>query len=969
MNDATFLVRVGAGLYLDSNGDIRPGPDAALPTYTVAGGGLPVSPETVKKAFDGIARGLPDPSDPKTREKLGRLGVLDDSMKILHEFGEIAGALGKVVGFVGFAVDVAKVLGLLKDGPSAVEQLVERHYQDLDRRLKGMEARWQLQDVRNMRVDLHVALLAVDAYLEELGQGVVNQANLQSKLLQLHGAHEKAADAVGRMLDPSTWLSGFNHDDYTRVWPWIPWPGLYRMPAGLAAPNTLHPENYARVYEQAELVFDHRAMIPGATHAVLSYLTLIKAMSPEYRSTGEFDDYLLGFADALETLTVHMRAAGLARTVHVDGNFGPLRANEVIDPVLGPPRVAPTCNRWSVGAVDLRAHTNDYWDGLEARARTVYQALGLTPDWLTNVYPLNQLPDRLGPLWTRWTAPAVLTRATEPVTNEPIYPITNVDECIAAANAQAEADYLDLLFTSGYLNLVHLVALLRHSATEPDRSETVTAKLFTSHAAVTHEQVEVITRPVLAAPIETTADRENRITRLGVDVTTQPLERERPLPYRITLCTMPSASGSEWREPDWSQMQTARYVPRTVTELGGAERPTMALELRTAAPTSEVELIAGTSPAQSRHATGTATLVADTFDWWIPVGVPHSSPVWQDEARLGLRLAEALAGAGQRGGREGAGQGAGSGGARPTGGGAAGGDAAMQSAFGARVGASAVLTGPASRDLADVILDDIDPATVGGQHRDVRREQEVLLRWELSWTADRMSVRLASRPEDRNYVVFLVIQEKLGPSGQWLHTAVKLPVDGQLTYLPKTFLDEERAANERAHRLLTDLNRRYAKSVPAGPKGPGPVLAELSPAVAGTPTGMATLLAAAEAHAPELLREVLRDHDHHDPDLDRRLAALLGVETAGVETAGVEIAGVEIAGVETAEPGAAPAPASADVLIPAERSAAPPRTGAATPAPRTEAETERALDTGDEDPADAPARRRGIRRLLSRRRG
>ncbi|MFB9236286.1 hypothetical protein ACFFWC_12120 [Plantactinospora siamensis] len=869
MSDAAFLVRIGAGLYLDSNGMIRPGPDTALPTYTVSNGSLPVSPDTVKKVFDGIAKGMPDPSDPKTREKLGRLGVLDDTMKLLHAIGEIASVLGKVVAVVGFAVDVAKILGLLKDGPSAVEQLVERRYQDLDRRLKGMEIRWQLQDVRNMRVDLHNALLAVDGYLEELGMGVVNQANLQVKLLEVHNAHQKAADAVGRLLDASTWLSGFNRDDYTRVWPWIPWPGMYHMPVGVPAPNTLHPENYARFYDQAELVFDHRAMVPGVTYGVLSYLTLIKAMSPEYRSTGEFDDYLLGFADALEGLTEQMRATGLGRTVHVDGNFTPLRASEVIDPIFGPPRVGPLCYRWSAGAMDLRAHTNDYWDALEAEARVIFQSLGITPGWLTNTYPLNQLPDRLGPMWARWTAPAVLGRATEPVTDEPIYPILNIDECIAAANAQAEQDYLDLLFSSGYLNLAHLVALLRHNATEPDRSETVTGRVFVSHASATHAPVSVTVRPLLSEPIEATGDRESRVTRLGVDVVTQPLERERPLPYRITLCTMPSASGSTWLEPDWSQMQHPQYRPKEITELGGTTRTVMALELHTSTPTSEVELIAGASPVQTRQASGTATLLADTFDWWIPTATVSAAPVWQEQARMGLRDAAAIAGA--VGGAGAAGGSAGSGG---TGGGGGGGGGVDPAAFGKLVGASAVLNGPAARDLADVILDDVDPAATGGQHRDIRREQQVQLQWQLTWTADRMSIKLTGRPEDRNYVAFLVAQEKLGPSGQWLHTAFKLPVDGQLTYLPKDFFDRERAANERAHKLLTDLNNRYAKSVPVGPKGPGPLVAAISPAVSGTPEGLAAFLEAAATHEPELLREVLRDHDHHAPELDRRLDGL-----------------------------------------------------------------------------------------------
>ncbi len=76
----------------------------------------------------------------------------------------------------------------------------------------------------------------------------------------------------------------------------------------------------------------------------------------------------------------------------------------------------------------------------------------------------------------RWTPPAILERYEDQDSIEAPrtrYRITNPEECAAAANAQAKADHADLLYSSGYLNLVHLAATLRQEATDPDHSQTV----------------------------------------------------------------------------------------------------------------------------------------------------------------------------------------------------------------------------------------------------------------------------------------------------------------------------------------------------------------------------------------------------------------------------------------------------------------------------------------------------------------
>ena len=52
------------------------------------------------------------------------------------------------------------------------------------------------------------------------------------------------------------------------------------------------------------------------------------------------------------------------------------------------------------------------------------------------------------------------------------------------------------------------------------------------------------------------------------------------------------------------------------------------------------------------------------------------------------------------------------------------------------------------------------------------------------WDGARLDFSVKGDPADRSYVVYAVVEEGLTGSGQVLHTAVKLPINGLLTYVP-----------------------------------------------------------------------------------------------------------------------------------------------------------------------------------------
>ena len=107
-------------------------------------------------------------------------------------------------------------------------------------------------------------------------------------------------------------------------------------------------------------------------------------------------------------------------------------------------------------------------------------------------------------------------------------------------------------------------------------------------------------------------------------------------------------------------------------------------------------------------------------------------------------------------------------------------------------------------------------------------QSEIHIDYTLRWQGDRLTVSLRNnRPtEDRNYVVYVVVEEVLG-SGEVLHTTARVPITGELTYVPRSFFDQEREALAKTARFFRDLAQRYAKSLrdiprPGGPGDPDP---------------------------------------------------------------------------------------------------------------------------------------------------
>ncbi|MDQ6670907.1 MAG: hypothetical protein M3069_09190, partial [Chloroflexota bacterium] len=374
---AEFSVNLGGGLYMDSNGVLSHGPVPGKPVYGTPGGGLPVNFDTLTKTFSGLAKALPNNDDPKSSEEsrkkfddvLDAIGMLasdkEDLINALQAIGTVASVIGSVVPIVGAALAVLTLLlGLFKDGPSPLEVLVNRRFDDLARQIKALETQITQRDMREQRSVISAALAAFADYVQELKNTPPDASALLFRQQDMRTHVYDAGIAVRRLLDASFWLASFSANEYNAVWPFLQsW--LHTFPRTGAPVRALMPAPGGNI-------FDHSLMVPLSTFAVTSYLTLLRGLTPEFRSTSEHRADLWEFAASLEVLVENMRAEGLARTLHTAADFQNgagggipwgLGPEEVIDlSALGaPPFLKPGSTRFSVGAMDLRLYNDTYF--------------------------------------------------------------------------------------------------------------------------------------------------------------------------------------------------------------------------------------------------------------------------------------------------------------------------------------------------------------------------------------------------------------------------------------------------------------------------------------------------------------------------------------------------------------------------------------------------------------------------------
>jgi|GEM_PF-1613258 len=816
MNERAFAVHLGGGLYLDSNGDLHQGEPPGTPVYE-APFKLPIDPKKARDAIEGVQKALKDiNTKPEVLQKFAEFGFDTKILDVLSGIGKIAGVIAPVFAVAAVAYDILKLFGLFKEGPSALELLVKQRFDELEDNVETIKVLIQTKDLRDGRLRVEEFLGGVKDHANQLRHADPSPVELEADRARMFDLHDEKVAGVSLLLDKATWIGNFDREEHTRVWPLIQHV-VHTMPDGAGRPPVHVPYP-----ADDSLHFDHRLMVPMASYAATSYLACIRGIVPEHRSGGDFRERLRGYAVKLDELAHELLRHGLGRTYYTAQHFAypvMLAPHEVewsgVLPGIGSPRISRKCGRWPVGAFDLRFHGDLFFAGF---LDGLFRAEFLGYDH----------PTRHGGMEFRWIPPARLEPAA--FGN---FQIANPEECAAAANARSEQDYADLLSMSGYTELVRLAALFRSEATEPDRSQTLApSKPLHYRTPLPSTSVTVESEPFMSADIITaTAKREPQQCMATVRVRTQSLKRARPTAYTVRLRTLASIlSSGRWQEPSYDQFQRADYV-------ADADRRFKRLDLlETDAALGAVELVSGSTPRDRPvSAEGVVELDAHTFDWWIPVQTPFITALEIGPHLSALRAAnwnglppdqlDELTG-------------------RP-----------MQtlSDEGAMVFSRQRL---AYADLLPELIWKSQDQDWDGQHR-LPEPKRVRIEYRLDWVGDRLSLSVSNDPADRNYVVYLVLEETLPASGRRLHTAVPIPINGQLTYVPQKFFDDERKEYEEAIRTVTRFNERYSEQREPGPIDP--IIGWMTPADLVTRQGLSRFFAAAREHAPGLLGEVVSE--------------------------------------------------------------------------------------------------------------
>ncbi|TIP80996.1 MAG: hypothetical protein E5X60_35575 [Mesorhizobium sp.] len=137
----------------------------------------------------------------------------------------------------------------------------------------------------------------------------------------------------------------------------------------------------------------------------------------------------------------------------------------------------------------------------------------------------------------------------------------------------------------------------------------------------------------------------------------------------------------------------------------------------------------------------------------------------------------------------------------------------------------------------------------------------VEVEYSASWEEDSLRVSLRNKPSNRNYVVYLVVEEKL-VSGTVIHTAAPVHMNGQLTFVPQSFFDREQEARQKFFGKVAEFNQRFSESAEPGPINP--ILTAIRPGDVLRTDTVVRVSALMKEHQPELFNQLLREPAQQD---------------------------------------------------------------------------------------------------------
>lgn len=825
-----YTVQLANGVYMGSDGSFSGMAPAGVPIIGSTKFQVPVDPAKVKDVLNSIADGIKSVTDPKnpTTLLLRRLGITGELLTALKDFGKFAADLAKFVPYVNVALALADFFGVLGDSEGKVSPALQQRFTQINEMIKAQDRKWSEVTAAGFKNPVLTLLDSVRAYAGKMSQyNDVPPAAADWTALDLQretflttatSQPDGALNSLKNFLTPALWESYYTgRDPDNPNGSWDPLRPVFHLTmqddAGNWQPAAAEPIGTVSR-------FDHRVMAHIVPGLIQSYLTTIKLLLPEYRSTTRFREHLLSLAQLVETLMERMRKENLGRTSFTSGDF----ANPLWLPPgpLGFP--VPPQPRFDVGGYDLAAArtlppgqtawpNTGWWDTSDQ----LVDFAAMTYNWPPPTsYQNDGTRDSQG--WYRWD-------------------LLNTVECVNALNSESAVRFSSLLYSSGYLQLAQTAALLRHLCVAPEASETVMAGFHSSVKEATPTTVPIESKAII--PFDPISLNVKRIPR-SVSVTARVLTQSPvnvtldPITYKVYLRTMPARTidaRSDYSSFYWTTRQTGGSYDSLVCTY-------------TEGHLDQEEVVEGRTPRVVK--TGmrrTVTLHADTFDIWVPV--PDGPGLMTDiftgiDKSIYVTTAAGNATSSRY-------------------------VSTLDELVGEFIASEQPSTGedagivpPKQNDLGSPLLP--DPK---GERRNLKRD-ELTLQYEWSWNGPTLELRIdaadtqdtGSEPRaNPNADLYLVVEEHI-VGGQWRHSSFRIPIATQLTYVPQSFLDAEAKLADEANDFWRGLVTKYVEVGEVSPEDP---VAQLGRASLRSAEQRLALFTAAQKHAPELLAQHLRE--------------------------------------------------------------------------------------------------------------
>lgn len=820
-DDNTFVVDLGAGVYLDAQGQITYTAPHSAQIYKPPDG-LKIDPKKVEDIFKDLAGILP--ADAEAQAKWVKWGVPANIAKFLGSIAGVVGVVATVISVYAWIIGVALYIAGEVIGDDGLSPALGQALQGLKNTLNGQE---QLARVAAM-IEMHAQF---DGRLDEIA-GILAEFNLEEPI-----STDELVDKYARMQAVLAELAVPLSQVRTQDWAVVSDPDAYAGRAFVSQILVLENGDGTTAavpsVPPGVTVFDYRIGVPMLLYASTTYASMAQVAMPWFRSSGIYAQGLRKTADAIDTFVLRMQRECLARTASTPATLGqqlllpipeiPINGEDGVEAIFGSgglPSKLTGRPYYAVGAFDLVAY-DDTFLGAEYFARALAGE------------PLG----RRGTFDYRWqTLLGKYGTFQQAVTESP-------DDTAAQANDQETNDYARLQLLTGMATLVRQSAWLRFLSTPPIVSQTIAGKASSYRAETSHEQT-VATSPAFphVGVIEHPATKKHYTAYARADARTH-LPGLRPnFRYRVVLRTLASAAPNEaWQDLQYvGDVWKARYEPTAADKRVNRIRT----ELLQNWILDEAVLYEGPSPDHEVKEQGRSViLTAATFDWYVPVKTDPATSFTLSSRLLphtaALKAAPTEQGSDQAvvdrtrlsGGLS----------------------VHLNDAFDDQplpVRDELVSRMPLSPAIDDVMHDrasalvSVGTAELARAERRHVKNERVHVDWTLHWSNGELVVIVAGRPDERPFHAEVVVEETVysgealprdtpdlsqpldgAQNREVIHTAYGIEVVNQAMFVPQVFFDKEHQALVDSIGKWHDFVQRYVAV--RGPIHPGDPINEV----------------------------------------------------------------------------------------------------------------------------------------------